>query len=128
MFMDVFNKLLCENNKSVYRVAKETGISQGTMNEYKKGKKTPSPKNLQKIASYFNCSVDYLLGSTDEHADQQKDTKEKPQVKYDSGLREKGIYLLFSRLDDVDKAKAEAYIQGLLSADKYSSIVAKRDA
>ena len=46
-------------------VAKMTGISQGTMNEYKNGKKLPTIPNLLKIADFLDVSVDYLLGRTD---------------------------------------------------------------
>ena len=40
-------------------------MSQGLMNEYKNGVKLPSIQNLIKIADYFDCSVDYLLGRVD---------------------------------------------------------------
>lgn len=63
-FSETFNHLLSENHVTSYKVAKDLGISQGTMNEYKNGKKTPTVRNLIKIADYFGCSVDYLLGRT----------------------------------------------------------------
>ena len=50
---------------TAYKVAKDTGISQGLCNEYKNGIKTPTIENLIKIADYLDCSVDYLLGRTD---------------------------------------------------------------
>lgn len=65
MFTDVFVRLLQEKGITAYRVAKETGISQGLMNEYKSGKKLPTLQNICKIADYLNCSVDYLLKRTD---------------------------------------------------------------
>ena len=65
MFTEQFVKILQKNNITAYRIAKETGISQGLMGEYKKGLKLPTIQNLVKIADYFNCSVDYLLGRTD---------------------------------------------------------------
>lgn len=68
MFKTIFVNYLQENNITAYRVAKETGISQGLMNQYKNGLKTPTTENLIKIADYLKCSIDFLLGrlGTDE--------------------------------------------------------------
>ncbi len=65
MFTERFVKLLQNNGVTAYKIAKDTGISQGLMGEYKKGIKLPTIQNLVKIADYLNCSVDYLLGRTD---------------------------------------------------------------
>lgn len=35
------------------------------MAEYNAGKKIPTVNNLVKIADYLDCSVDYLLGRTE---------------------------------------------------------------
>ena len=37
MFTDIFVQLLQDKGITPYRIAKETGISQGLMNEYKSG-------------------------------------------------------------------------------------------
>ena len=65
MFTERFVDMLQNNNITAYKIAKETGISQGLMGEYKKGIKLPTIQNLVKIADYLDCSVDYLLGRTD---------------------------------------------------------------
>lgn len=65
MFVERFKTLLEKNVVTAYKVAKDTNISQGLMREYQKGIKTPSSQNIIKIADYFGCSVDYLLGRTD---------------------------------------------------------------
>ena len=65
MFVERFKTLLEKNDVTAYKVAKETNISQGLMREYQKGIKTPSSQNIIKIADYFGCSIDYLLGRTD---------------------------------------------------------------
>ena len=75
MFTEEFVKILQKNDITAYRIAKDTGISQGLMGEYKKGIKLPTIQNLVKIADYLNCSVDYLLGRTDVI---EVNTKEKP--------------------------------------------------
>lgn len=65
MFTEIFVNILQNKQISAYKLAKETGISQGLMNEYKNGVKLPTVQNLLKIADYLDCSVDYLLGRTD---------------------------------------------------------------
>ena len=65
MFTDRFIEIIQEKQLTPYRIAKETGISQGLMGEYKRGLKVPTVDNLVKIANYLDCSIDYLLGRTD---------------------------------------------------------------
>lgn len=66
MFTQRFNILISQKQLTAYKVAKDAGISQGLMNEYKNGVKLPTIQNLIKIADYLDCSVDYLLGRTDD--------------------------------------------------------------
>lgn len=59
-------KILEDRNITAYRLAKDTGISDSL---FSKWKEKPSSKVtsgiLVLIADYLNCSVDYLLGRTD---------------------------------------------------------------
>lgn len=66
MFKDRFMQTIQTKQITAYKVAKDTGISQGLMNEYKNGIKLPTVQNLVKIADYLNVSVDYLLGTSEE--------------------------------------------------------------
>lgn len=43
----------------------ECGLSKNTMSSMLSGGSTPKSENLAKIADYLDCSVDYLLGRTD---------------------------------------------------------------
>ena len=65
MFTKRFIEILNKKQVTAYKVAKETGISQGLVNEYKNGVKLPTIPNLIKIADYLGCSIDYLLERTD---------------------------------------------------------------
>ena len=62
MFKDIFSELLKTKGVTAYKLAKETGISNGNISEYKNGAKVPKADTLQKIADYFEVSTDYLLG------------------------------------------------------------------
>ena len=69
MFMEhsqIILSIMKERNISAYRLAKETGISESL---FSKWEKSPTSKissiNLVKISDYLGCSIDYLLGRTD---------------------------------------------------------------
>ena len=56
-----FYKLLQENNISSYKVAKETGINQSTLSEWKSGKYNIKVDKLMILANYFNVPIEYFL-------------------------------------------------------------------
>lgn len=78
-FWDNFVKLCNENGKKPNPVAKELGISSGSVTGWKNGV-LPRDTAVRKIADYFGVSVDYLLGKTDQ--------KEKPLIDADEELTE----------------------------------------
>lgn len=64
MFAEIFVQVLEKKNISAYRLSQETGITQGMISYWKSGERMPSADNLITLADYFGCSVDYLLGRT----------------------------------------------------------------
>lgn len=42
------------------------GVNDNTITNYEKGIRQPSYEILENMASVFNCSIDYLLGRTDD--------------------------------------------------------------
>lgn len=61
-FGERLRALLQENNTSQYAFVKKSGISWGVFYNWLAGKTYPSVDNLVRIASFFDCSVDMLLG------------------------------------------------------------------
>ena len=59
---EILEKLLKQHGITAYRLAQETGISTATLTSWKQGKYVPKDEKLQKIADYFNVSLDYLRG------------------------------------------------------------------
>lgn len=57
--------LLNNNNISAYKLSQTIGLNKTFFTDWKSGKAKPSADALSKIADYFNVSVDYLLGRTD---------------------------------------------------------------
>lgn len=60
-FWEKYYSLCLEKGISPNNVAKELGISSGSVTWWKKGK-VPYPATVQKIAEYFGVSASYLLG------------------------------------------------------------------
>lgn len=57
--------LLKENNVEQKDLAQHLGINRQTITDWKNGKTKSYQKCIEKIAEFFNVSVDYLLGRTD---------------------------------------------------------------
>ncbi len=64
MFKDIFSKLVQDKDLSLYKVSKETNIPKSIIYEWASGKREPVSEYLIKLADYLDCSVDYLLGRT----------------------------------------------------------------
>jgi len=62
---EIFRQLLQENKLSANKFATIVGISQSTLSDWKRNVSVPKTDKLQIIASYFDVSIDYLLGKTD---------------------------------------------------------------
>lgn len=65
MYYENFRKLCELNNVKPGTVSRETGISTATLSSWKQDKYTPKPDKLQKIADYFNVSLDFLMKGED---------------------------------------------------------------
>jgi len=64
MFWDIFYNLCVSNGIKPNAVCKELNLSNATATHWKSGA-IPKGDALIKIADYFGCSVDYLLGRTE---------------------------------------------------------------
>ena len=58
-------KLTAERSKTMKQVTSDLGYSENYFYSLKSGKQ-PTAERLNEIADYFNVSVDYLLGRTDD--------------------------------------------------------------
>nr|DAI64865.1 MAG TPA: Repressor protein CI [Caudoviricetes sp.] len=128
---EIFSKLLQEHGVTPYKVSKETGVSQSTLSDWKRGVSTPKIDKLQKIANYFGVSVEYLqTGKESEITDKKdmststltkRDTKQIEAILSDTEALLKQDGLMF----DGDPASPEA-IDSILSAMKIGMEMAKQ--
>lgn len=56
-----FDKILQEKGITRYKVAKDTGISQSALSDWKSGKSKPKTDKLLKIAEYFGVDIKDLV-------------------------------------------------------------------
>lgn len=109
------NKMIENNLKEVRlnrghkqtKVAMDLGTTQETISSYETGRIFPSYPMLIDLAKYYNTSIDYLLCRT--KYDMPIDTI-KPNNISDNDFK---ILNKISKLSSTDKARAEAYIDGL---------------
>lgn len=67
-FFDVLNELMKERKVSKSKLGLEIGLSKDTVSSWYKRGNIPKDYILDKLASYFGVSTDYLLGRTDDPA------------------------------------------------------------
>lgn len=123
VFIDIFLHLCEENNVKPTRVANEIGSSSASVVKWKKGA-IPQGPTLQKIAEYFNVTVDYLLTGEEpatpnfeaekEKASAQLDAEEEELNEYLNELKNNpGMRVLFSKTKNAKKEDIEKVIKML---------------
>jgi len=114
-------KMLCdEKGITGYRLCSDLGISKSTLTDLKMGrKKTVNASTASKIANYFDVSVDYLLGKSDnrkplvnndeELTSYLEELKNRPELKM--------LFLLAKGASRKDVEKAVKVIEALLDEE-----------
>lgn len=142
MFWDRFIELCEKNGVRPTRVAVDCGFSKGTVNNWKQSylkgvDAKPASKIVDRLAEYFDVTVDYLLERTnfpDGYAPEAEADAYGPQ--FDACGRDMERYRQFKeaeandaiqpsfltqymRLDAADQRYVDGVIAGLLQQDKY---------
>ena len=65
MFWERFYNLCIEAGTKPNAIRDKIGVSSGVISKWKSDQSLPSGESLKRIADYLDCSVDYLLGRTD---------------------------------------------------------------
>lgn len=128
MAYDRIFEIMKEKELTAYRVSKDTGISQASLADWRKGRSKPKIDKLQKLSEYFGVSISYLTGESNEIDDTQQMQApngyyvDKETAEYAEMLRTRpGARLLFSAAKDISKddlKKAVEYIEFLKSKNK----------
>lgn len=99
-FGERLKKLREEKELSQEELGKRFNLSQSTIAYYEVNKKQPSQNTLNKMADFFNVSIDYLLGRTD---DPNPPEKKEPSVAYTATLTDKDERDIAKRLEEIKK-------------------------
>ena len=66
MFSERLRELIVENGINQSELARATGISNQAISNWVNGVSEPLISSAWRLAEYFNCSVDYLIGKSEE--------------------------------------------------------------
>ena len=83
-------------------LAEYLNISPGNLCEWEKGRIEPSIDFLNKIADYFNVSIDYLVGRENDFGNIVISGSEKKET---LSLKEQRLLKAFNKLSDLEKEK-----------------------
>lgn len=102
-FLEVFLYLLEDNGLSQPKFAEKSGIPYGTITGWTNRGRLPDYEALVKIADFFDCSLDYLMGRTSDSVSLQSEPK--PKLRVDVfGLEKEDVKLLQSVADRLKKS------------------------
>lgn len=90
--------------ESQQKLALLLNVSQTMISRYELGQAYPDYDTLIVLAKHYNVSIDYLIGYTDSKL---------PYSKSDLSDSEQSLLSLFKQLNDTQKEKVIAYMQGL---------------
>ena len=76
---EIFEQLLQRYGITAYKVSKETGVTQSTLSDWKRGRSTPKTENMKKLADYFGITVDYLMTGIDTPKQKERELTPKDQ-------------------------------------------------
>ena len=94
-----------ERRMSQQRLATELNVTQAMISKYEQGSCEPDIAMIRQIAQLFGVSSDYLLEISDDKISISS---------FGLSNAEKDVLFGFKRLDNLQKAKLQAYLQGLL--------------
>ncbi len=103
--MNKIRELREEKRMTQIRLSTELEVTQETISAYEIGKHFPSVKSLLKMSELFDASIDYILGISDIRLPIKRDNLSNHEIT---------ALTLFRHLDNTQKEKAIAFMQGML--------------
>ena len=87
-----------ENGLSQKKLADSIDTSQRNIGRWENGENEPTMSQLVKLANYFNCSIDFLVGKEDDYVDVLTNSTS-------LSSREQKLLKLYALLDNEEKDK-----------------------
>ena len=97
-FMNRLNEALKERDMTAAELARISGVNEGAISQYRKGKYKPAQSNLDRLAHALNVPIPWLMGNDIESPFQNKLT-EKEKIILDKIRKLKDISVLETYID-----------------------------
>ena len=98
-------QLRVQSKLSQAALAKEIGVSQKSIDNWESGLSQPSIAYVVRLADFFECSVDYLLGREDDYGN--------IALSSERGESERALLNFFAKCDAKSKASVISYAEFL---------------
>lgn len=105
---EIFEQLLQKQHLTAYKVSKETGITQSTLSDWKRGRSTPKTENMKKIADYLGVSVDYLMTGKEKEGGEKYYLNDETAQMAQKIFENKELRMLFDAAQDAAPEDLEA--------------------
>lgn len=111
---EIFEQLLQKYGVSAYKVAKETGVTQSTLSDWKRGRSTPKTENMKKLADYFNVSLEYLMSGEEKEGGEKYYLNDETAKMAQDIFENKELRMLFDTARDAEPEDLQAVHNMLL--------------
>ena len=107
-FSERLKKLRKENDITLNQLASDLNTTKSTLSRYENNKREPKMHLLEKLADYFEVSLDYLLGRSEEPlpADKIKEaiSEESESIKIWDKLKDREeLQIMFKRTENLNE-------------------------
>lgn len=115
---EIFSELLQTHEVTPYKVSKETGVSQSTLSDWKRGISTPKQDKLQKIADYFNVSLEYLMTGEEKEGSERYYLNDETAQMAQKLFQNKELRVLFDAAQDASPEDLKTTYNMLMALKK----------
>ena len=115
---EIFSELLQTHGVTPYKVSKETGVSQSTLSDWKRGISTPKQDKLQKIADYFNVSLEYLMTGEEKEGGERYYLNDETAQMAQKLFQNKELMVLFDAAQDASPEDLKTTYDMLMALKK----------
>ena len=120
--MNRIKELRKSKGLSAQKLADKLNIAQSTLSQYENEKREANYDTLKKISQYFDVSIDYLLGNTNELTTTTQSTIVSPEQAKNIWFStlsdlDKTLINTFLKLNELQKYKTQVYIYSMLSPE-----------
>lgn len=110
----ILKNLRCENGLTQQELSERLKIGQATIACYENGQREPHILNLIAYADYFECSLDFIAGRTDDFGNVVIGIENSKHSSTTLTKEEREILYKYRKLNGKTKSKLNAYWDGLI--------------